>query len=155
LCRPHGEAVNDFSFRYKTPHPEGGHYRRVYESAQCSGDRPALTGIVFLLAQGECSRWHRVDADECWHWQQGGEVELLTWDASTATLQRQRVGPYAVGSEPMRVVPAGVWQAARVVGDYCLVACTVSPGFVWQGFAMLDDTAALATQLRAIGAWPS
>ena len=30
---------------------------------------------------------------------------------------------------PQIVVPAGAWQAARSLGDYTLVGCTVAPGF--------------------------
>ncbi|MEQ4574548.1 MAG: cupin domain-containing protein [Gammaproteobacteria bacterium] len=135
------------------PHPEGGHYRRIHESKVRNGARPAVTGIRFLLARGEASRWHRVDGDECWHWQQGGVLELLTLDAHGGAVRRQRLGPYGDGVEPMRVVPAGVWQAARPLGDFALVACTVSPGFAWEGFALMAPDDPLATPLRWAGVW--
>lgn len=135
------------------PHPEGGHYRRIYESAQRPEGRPLLTGIRFLLARGEASRWHRVDGDECWHWQQGGALELLTFDEHGGGLQRQLLGPDADGVEAMRVVPAGVWQAARPLDDFTLVACTVSPGFVWEGFGLMQADDPLAAPLRDAGVW--
>lgn len=135
------------------PHPEGGYYRRIYESTTRSGERPVLTGIAFLLEQGQASRWHRVDGDECWHWQQGGELELLTWDENQARLLVRRLGAFGSGAESMLVVPAGVWQAARAVHAHTLVACTVSPGFIWEGFEMLAEDAALADVLRDLGAW--
>ena len=138
------------------PHPEGGHYRRVYASAaqvNSNGQvRPALTAIRYLLAAGERSRWHRVDADECWHWQEGEALELLQFDAAHGQLSVTMLGDSAKGLQPMQVVPAGVWQAARPSGDYALVACTVSPGFVWEGFELLDDGSDLAGQLHALGA---
>ena len=63
------------------PHPEGGHYRRIHAASievEANGRRRlAMTAIHYLLDAGERSRWHRVDADECWHWQQGGVLELL------------------------------------------------------------------------------
>lgn len=135
------------------PHPEGGHYRRIYESETRRDGRPVLTGIRFLLARGEASRWHRVDGDECWHWQHGDALELLTFDPATQQLLRQRLGPDGPDTAPMRVVPSGCWQAARALGDYAMVACTVSPGFVWDGFALLAADAPLAAMLREVGAW--
>jgi len=136
------------------PHPEGGHYRRCYESAIRPQGRPALTAIHFLLVRGERSRWHRVDADECWHWQQGGVLELRMLDPATGSMRTCRLGASAQGEPAMQVVPAGWWQSARPLGDYSLVACTVSPGFAWEGFELLDEDAPLARQLQADGHWP-
>lgn len=136
-------------------HPEGGFFRRIYESATrtADGTRPVLTAIRFLLARGQTSSWHRVDADECWHWQQGGALELLTWDEADPRLLVQRLDASERGGEAMIVVPAGVWQAARPLDEYGLVTCTVSPGFVWEGFQMLELDSALGRQLSGIGAW--
>ncbi len=38
------------------------------------------------------------------------------------------------GSEPVAVVAAGVWQAARSLGEYSLVGCSVGPGFEFADF---------------------
>jgi predicted cupin superfamily sugar epimerase len=35
-------------------------------------------------------------------------------------------------------VSTGVWQKARSLGDWTLVGCTVAPGFVFEGFEMLE-----------------
>lgn len=135
------------------PHPEGGHFRRVYASAREVTDggqtRPALTAIRFLLSAGECSAWHRVDAEESWHWQQGDALELLIYDEASGQLRRLILDAAERGA-PMHAVPAGCWQAARSLGDFTLVGCTVSPGFVWEGFALLDDASPLAAQLAAL-----
>lgn len=135
------------------PHPEGGHYRRLYPAATSGGGRPSVTAVQFLLGRAEVSRWHRVDGDECWHWQQGGTLELLTFDEAGGELTRQMLGRSAEGVEPMRIVPAGVWQAARPLGDFTLVICTVSPGFVWEGFELMDVTDPRVTPLRNAGVW--
>jgi len=139
------------------PHPEGGHYRRVFESPswiEHNGHRrPALTAIQYLLAQGEASGWHRVDADEAWHWQGGGPLEIHEFDALTGALEIVRLDSAASGHSPMHVVRAGHWQAARPLAAYTLVACTVAPGFVWEGFAMLDPSSEVAHALRRAGAW--
>ncbi|MBV6867822.1 cupin domain-containing protein [Xanthomonas euvesicatoria] len=135
------------------PHPEGGHYRRIHASARQVTDngqtRPAMTAIRFLLSAGECSAWHRVDAEETWHWQLGDALELLIYDTCTEQVQRVIVDAAERG-EPMHVVPAGCWQAARSLGDFTLMGCTVSPGFVWEGFALLDKASPLAARLATL-----
>ena len=47
------------------PHPEGGHFRETFRDARTvAGGRAASTAIYFLLARGERSHWHRIDAVE-------------------------------------------------------------------------------------------
>lgn len=138
------------------PHVEGGHYRRIYESSmQCAfgedGRRRAVaTSIYYLLAAGNTSRWHRVDADELWHWYEGDAIELLRFDPRDQSLTRHTLGPVAHDAAPVFVVPAGCWQAARPLGAYALVGCTVAPGYEWRGFSTLDSAPQVAAQLRAI-----
>lgn len=134
------------------PHPEGGHYAEVFKSRHrvrpAEGDaRAALTTIYFLLAQGERSRWHRVTADEVWHYYEGDPLELV-WEED-GNVRRVQVGPVAMGREPVAVVPAGAWQAARARGAYTLVGCTVAPGFEFADFSLLADVPAEAARLRA------
>ena len=137
------------------PHPEGGHYRRVHASGievDANGHRrPAMTAIRYLLAAGERSAWHRVDADEAWHWQQGGVLELLQFDATRGALSRTRLGSPDGG--PMScIVPAGTWQSAFAPDDTVLVMCTVAPGFVWEGFELLDPGGDVARRLARLDA---
>lgn len=128
------------------PHPEGGWYRETFRSPQVVRREPdgavrsALTTIFFLLAAGETSRWHRVSSDEAWHHYEGAPLELLTFapDGSAATIIQ--LGADAVSR--MHVVPAGFWQAARPLGDYALVGCSVGPGFDFADFSLLGDLAA-------------
>src|SRR3954447_14826690 len=59
------------------PHPEGGHFRETFRDAKAvNGGRAASTAIYYLLARGESSHWHRVDAAEAWHWYTGGALKL-------------------------------------------------------------------------------
>ncbi|MCY1271730.1 hypothetical protein D9M68_219050 [compost metagenome] len=121
------------------PHPEGGFYRRVFESAtRLPGGRAAVSSIFFLLLQGGASRWHRVDADEAWHFYEGDPLELLVAE-SPAEVRRQVLGPVAEGSLPQRTVSAHAWQAARCLGAYTLVGCNVAPGFEFAGFRLLSE----------------
>jgi predicted cupin superfamily sugar epimerase len=115
------------------PHPEGGHFRETFRD-EMSGRRPYSTAILFLLKAGEVSRWHRVDAAEVWHFYRGARLELKIGKAVHI------LGPDVVNGEvPQLVVPAGEWQAAKSLGDYSLVGCTVAPGFEFSGFEMAAE----------------
>ncbi|UOV04735.1 cupin domain-containing protein [Pseudoxanthomonas sp. F37] len=137
------------------PHPEGGHFRRVYESAkrtEVNGiERPTLTAIKFLLPAGVTTRWHRVDATEVWDWSEGGALELSMFDPEQRTLTRVQLDTSARGGQANQVVPAGIWQSARSLGDYTLVDCSVSPGFSWQGFELMQSGSEVARTLRDAG----
>ena len=37
------------------------------------------------------------------------------------------------------MVPAAAWQAARSLGDFTLVSCSVAPEFRFEGFRLLAD----------------
>jgi predicted cupin superfamily sugar epimerase len=120
------------------PHPEGGHFRETFrDSGALGGDRAASTAIYFLLARGERSHWHRVDAVEVWHWYAGSPLVLETATRDGGPVLRTTLGPdLAAGERPQAVVPARAWQAAKSLGDWTLVGCTVAPGFVFAGFEM-------------------
>jgi|GEM_PF-309502 len=138
------------------PHLEGGRYRRIHASTvevEANGHRrPAMTAIRYLLAAGERNRWHRVDADEAWHWQQGGVLELWQFDADRGALARTRLGRLPDGDGVSCIVPAGTWQSAHAGDEAVLVVCTVAPGFVWEGFELLPDDGDAARELRRLGA---
>lgn len=114
------------------PHPEGGYFRETFRD---SGDgRAHSTAIYFLLKAGEASRWHRVDAAEVWHFYRGAPLELKI-DKDIYIL-----GPDIDEAQaPQLVVPPGAWQAARSLGGYTLVGCTVAPGFEFSKFEMAPD----------------
>jgi predicted cupin superfamily sugar epimerase len=116
------------------PHPEGGHYRETFrDPRQGAGGRSFSTAIYFLLAAGERSRWHRIDAVEIWHWHAGAALSLEIADSDG--IASVRLGPDLAGGEwPQAVVPAGAWQAAESHGAWTLVGCTVAPGFQFSGF---------------------
>lgn len=117
------------------PHPEGGHYRETFRDPCEVDGRSVGTAIYFLLAAGERSHWHRVDAAEIWHWHAGAPLVLGVSDGETS--KTLTLGPdLMAGQRPQGVVPAGAWQAARSLGDWTLVGCTVSPGFDFAGFEL-------------------
>ena len=118
------------------PHPEGGHYRETFRDNGCDADgRSRSTAIYFLLARGERSRWHRIDAVEVWHYYAGDALTLrIADDDGTRSIT---LGPnIAAGEAPQAIVPASAWQAAESVGDWTLVGCTVAPGFDFATFEL-------------------
>ncbi|HUB28569.1 MAG TPA: cupin domain-containing protein [Terracidiphilus sp.] len=118
------------------PHPiEGGWYRRTYTSGGSvqtpRGVRTLGTAIYYLLEPGTFSEMHVLDSDEIFHFYLGDPVEMLQLlpdgRSSLVTL-----GPNLAAEQHVQVVvPAGVWQGTRLVGDgkVALLGCTVVPGF--------------------------
>src|SRR5439155_26389573 len=97
--------------------------------------RAASTSLYFLLARGERSHWHRIDAAEVWHYYAGSPLALsIAHDGATETV---RLGSdLAAGERPQAAVPAHAWQAAESLGDWTLVGCTVAPGFEFKNFKL-------------------
>jgi hypothetical protein len=118
------------------PHPEGGHYRETFRDSRCDAHGRAFsTAIYFLLARGERSHWHRIDAVEIWHYYAGSALTLQI--ADDAGKRGVRLGPdLATGELPQAVVPRRAWQAAESTGDWTLVGCTVAPGFDFAKFEL-------------------
>jgi len=97
--------------------------------------RAASTAIYFLLARGERSHWHRIDAVEVWHYYGGAPLKLEIVDGAKEMIVR--LGPDVHAEEvPQAVVPARAWQAAETLGDWTLCGCTVSPGFEFDHFEL-------------------
>jgi uncharacterized protein len=121
------------------PHPEGGHYRETFRDDRGDGVRAASTAIYFLLAEGEVSRWHRVDAAEVWHWHAGAALALSIAPPDGVAVDMLLGADLAAGERPQRVVPPGYWQSALSRGAWTLVGCTVAPGFVFEKFEMAAE----------------
>ena len=118
------------------PHPvEGGSFRRTYTSSGTvdlpRGVRPLGTAIYYLLEPETFSEIHLLDSDEIFHFYLGDPVEMLQLHPDGRS-ETYFLGPdLAAGQHVQLVVPAGVWQGTRLVGDgkVALLGCTVTPGF--------------------------
>jgi predicted cupin superfamily sugar epimerase len=119
-----------------TPHPvEGGFFRRTYTSpgtvALPRGARAQGTAIYYLLEAGTFSELHVLESDELFHFYFGDPVEMLQLypDGSSAVFALG--SDLAAGQHVQLLVPAGVWQGTRLIGDgkIALMGCTVIPGF--------------------------
>jgi hypothetical protein len=118
------------------PHPvEGGFFRRTYTAAGTlespRGVRAQSTAIYYLLEPGTFSEMHVLDSYEIFHFYLGDPVEMLQLypNGRSAVLT---LGPdLAAGQHVQLVVPAGVWQGTRLIGEgkVALLGCTVTPGF--------------------------
>lgn len=130
------------------PHPEGGYFREVYRAAAIvehpdiaapqRRSRCAGSLIYYLLEAGDYSAFHRVrPTDEIWHFYAGGPVELHTI-SPTGQHAVTRIHNSPGTSDPVCIVPAGTWQAARLAdaSPWALCGCTVSPGFEMADFEM-------------------
>ncbi len=138
------------------PHPEGGFYREAYRASEqipqaglperFSGPRSFATSIYFLLGTRDFSAFHRIRSDETWHFYEGCALELHMLDASGHAMVL--IGRDVHRGEFLQyTVPAGVWFASRpsqldmpleASEHYCLVGCTVSPGFDFNDFEMAE-----------------
>jgi uncharacterized protein len=98
------------------PHPEGGYFRETFRDVRMIGGRAASTAIYYLLAEGQRSHWHRIDAAEIWHWYAG--APLLLSIKSSDTLTTHVLGPDIVAGEvPQAAVPPDAWQSAEARGE--------------------------------------
>lgn len=116
------------------PHPEGGFFRETYRAAASLPDgRSVCTAIQYLLAKGDRSSLHRIDADEIWHFYRGDGLLVVELQQDAAP-RITRVD----AENPQHLVKAGTWFGARVVpeGEYALVGCTVSPAFEFAHFEL-------------------
>ena len=63
------------------PHVEGGFFKETYRSNLCVGSEPKKTralstAIYYLLTSDDFSCWHRLSADEIWHYYGGSSVTI-------------------------------------------------------------------------------
>ena len=123
-------------------HPEGGFYKRFYESSTTINygiyERPLMTSIHYLLVGNNYSHFHRLDADEMYHYYEGNSdlvIHVFHPD--------NRYEKVILGQQIRRYqfcIPAGSWFASELKlkseVHYALVGCTVSPGFLFDTFEL-------------------
>lgn len=124
------------------PHPEGGFYRRTYKNgkgpAGPAGENRGHASAIYYLQMPEYSLWHRTDGDELWFWHAGAPLILETRNADGSVAARTLGPDLADGEQPQLLAPANIWQRAKSNGDWTLVSCSVSPGFLFETYELED-----------------
>lgn len=142
------------------PHPEGGHYKRIYQSRvmipkavlgdNFSGDRPSLTGIYYLLKSEEVNQWHRLQSDEIWQFILGDPIEILEKpDLGAQNTFKTLLGKEITqGQQLAHCVKAQTIFKAQILRSplsilmgFSLVSCWVSPGFDFDEFEIFKQDA--------------
>ncbi len=142
------------------PHPvEGGFFRETYRSpallpASALPDhraaRSVATAIYYLLKPGHVSELHVLPGDEVFHFYLGAPVVMLQLAPDGTGREVVLGADVAAGQSPQLVVPAGVWQGTRLLGDtgFALLGCTVAPGFDYADYRS-------ASRAELVEKWPA
>ncbi|CAF1198747.1 unnamed protein product [Rotaria sordida] len=136
------------------PHPEGGFYSETYRSNdECilerynNQTRSCSTSIYYLLKLPESpiSYFHRIKADEMWHFYQGLPLIIHVLDEENSSHTEYTLGQdlsINKNIRPQILVPYGKWFAAELIktnsedsnDNFTLCGCTCTPGFDYQDF---------------------
>jgi len=95
------------------------------------GARSIGTAIYYLLSADTFSSMHRLRWDEVFHFYLGDPVDLLMLEPGGQGRLITLGTDLRAGQRPQLVVPAGVWQGARLApgGRVALLGTTMAPGF--------------------------
>jgi len=140
------------------PHPEGGHFKRIYTSPLlhdvAHAQRPLCTSIYYLLTREQpIGRMHRNRSDILHYFLDGGPLEYLLLSADGA-LRRARLD----ADSPFLLVPGGCWKASHLLegAGHALIAEVVTPGADaaqqnWSDFYLSYGVVDLLTQYVGSG----
>ncbi|MCL5031379.1 MAG: cupin domain-containing protein [Bacteroidetes bacterium] len=131
---------------------EGGYFKENYRSneffqseylpARFTTNKNFSTSIYFLLDCDQVSAFHRLKSDEIWHYYDGSSVKIFEIEED-GNLMEFSLGKNLDEGEMFQVViKRNSWFAAEVTdkNSYCLIGCTVSPGFDYGDFELADRT---------------
>lgn len=126
-------------------HPEGGWYAETYRHSKAydfpgfEGSRNISTSILFLLPEGQKSALHRIKSDEIWYYHAGGTLHIITLDENGMEQRHPLGSNIEKGDNFQYTVKAGTWFGAEPTegSGYCLVGCSVSPGFDFRDFELM------------------
>jgi len=141
-------------------HPlEGGYFAETWRGAPSlsaaalgagsRGPRAIGTAIYYLLTPDTFSAMHRLKWDEVFHFYLGDPVEMLLLEPGGGGRLVTLGTDLRAGARPQVVVPAGVWQGARLApgGRVALLGTTMAPGFDAADFETGDGE-------RLAAGWP-
>jgi predicted cupin superfamily sugar epimerase len=130
------------------PHPEGGYFRRIYESEvvisedelpeRYRGSRRTRSTILYLLTEDDVSKLHSLKSDETWHFYSGSALTLHHFHPDGQYRSVLLGANYRAGHRPNYTIPAGHTFGATVESGYAFLGCTVSPEFRFDDFELSD-----------------
>ncbi len=123
-------------------HPtEGGYFLETYRAKETivdenRGKRSYSTAIYYMLTKDTFSEMHRLGIDEIFHFYLGDPVEMLHLYPNGQGKRVLLGTDLKRGMFPQVLIPAGVWQGARLVpgGTFALMGTTVAPGFEYSDY---------------------
>ncbi len=130
------------------PHPEGGYFRRTYESDISAkigpegADRKLLTCIYYLLTRDSPIGHLHENQSAIIHLFQLGAPIKYTLVSPEGVLSQTILGPEVdQGQQLQLVVPSGWWKASELVsGDFALISEAVSPGFEYEDMSFISKS---------------
>ena len=133
---------------------ERGVMTRSYRSTTTMpSGRPIGTAIYVMYTDDSdsFSGMHRLDADELWHFYLGDPLGMLMLCPDGSQKEVTLGQDIRTGQQLQQVVPKGTWMGASLVGggQFALIACTMSPGFMVEGFEAGNREALCAQYPRA------
>lgn len=138
------------------PHPEGGYYKRTFESeeqitdqelsVEFEGNRKLYTSIYFLLGSGDISHFHRLKSDELWYYHAGSPLTVHVIDEDGVYKEYKLGIDLENGEVPQVLVQKNSIFGSSVKDEdtFSLVGCMVSPGFEFQDFELFTQDELLA-----------
>jgi predicted cupin superfamily sugar epimerase len=134
---------------------EGGLFRQTYIASETipvsalpqryPDSRPFGSAIYYLLTDepDSFSELHRLPTDEIYHFYLGDPVEMLLLFPEGKGKRILLGQDLLSGQIVQQVVPAGTWQASRVLagGRYALLGTTMAPAFMLSDYTTSNGTA--------------
>jgi len=130
------------------PHPEGGYYKEVYRSDEIieavhlpvryKSSRAFSTSIFFLLKNDQVSMFHKLKSDEIWHFYDGCGVKIYVIEKNGIKREVLLGNKLEQGELPQVIINKNSWFGAELLNksSFCLIGCTVSPGFEFKDFEL-------------------
>ncbi len=98
---------------------EGGMWAPIFNNG-------AASAIYFLMAEPDFSAWHRIPEQEMWIHVAGSPTALYRIEENGAA--KKEILDNSSGSF-QSIVPPRQWMAARPLGEWSLVICSLAPAF--------------------------
>ncbi len=121
------------------PHPEGGYYRRNWQSAfsadvkDASGKithpkRALGSSIIYYLPASERCAWHRLACEEMWHHYSGSPLKIHMLSMQKGWESFVLGSDVLKGELPQIVIPPRTWFCAEVIEADSYSFCAAASG---------------------------